>query len=110
MLYEVIMLIQHVMRRNVETVQDNLRYNDLLQVIAHSRYDRLPVVDKEGRFIGIINYAEIRDLLFEPDLAPLVVASDLTVITSYSIHYTKLYDWSWPSISTATRRTSISIG
>jgi len=79
-------LIQHVMRRNVETVQDSLRYNDLLQVIAHSRYDRLPVVDKEERFIGIINYAEIRDLLFEPDLAPLVVASDLTSSTELTLH------------------------
>jgi CBS domain-containing protein len=70
-------LIEHVMRRNVETVQAGMRYNDLLQFIAHSRYDRFPVVDREDRFLGMIDYTEIRDLLFEPDLAPLVVAADL---------------------------------
>lgn len=70
-------LIGHVMRRNVETVQAALPYNDLLQVIAHSRYDRFPVVDQEERFLGMIDYAEIRDLLFEPEIAPLVVAGDL---------------------------------
>jgi len=74
--------IEHVMRRNVETVQAGLGYNDLLQVLAHSRYDRLPVVDKDEHFLGVIDYTEIRDLLFEPDLAPLVVASDLTTSTS----------------------------
>jgi Kef-type K+ transport system membrane component KefB/CBS domain-containing protein len=74
--------VQHVMRRNVETVQASLPFNGLLQTIAHSRYDRFPVVDEKERFLGMIDYAEIRDLLFEPDLAPLVVAGDLTSSTT----------------------------
>jgi Kef-type K+ transport system membrane component KefB/CBS domain-containing protein len=70
-------LVQHVMRRNVETILNSTPFNQLLHLIAHSRYDRFPVVDKDERFVGMIDYTEIRNLLFEPALANLVVASDL---------------------------------
>jgi Kef-type K+ transport system membrane component KefB/CBS domain-containing protein len=70
-------LVRHVMRRNVETIRNDTPFNELLRLISHSRYDRFPVVDIEGRFIGMINYTEIRNLLFEPSLSGLVVAGDL---------------------------------
>jgi CBS domain-containing protein len=66
-----------VMRRNVETILNSTSFNELLRLIAHSRYDRFPVVDEDGRFIGMIDYTEIRTLLFEPSLGRLVVAGDL---------------------------------
>ncbi len=70
-------LVKHIMRRNVETILNSTPFNQLLHLIAHSRYDRFPVVDADGRFVGMIDYTEIRNLLFEPGLANLVVASDL---------------------------------
>ncbi|NIQ94232.1 MAG: CBS domain-containing protein, partial [Desulfuromonadales bacterium] len=54
-------------------------------IIAHSRYDRFPVIDSEGRFIGLINYTEIRNLLFEPTLMPLVVAGDLVSSEKHTV-------------------------
>lgn len=72
-------LVRHVMRQNVETVRHDMPYYALLKHIAHSRYDRFPVVDDQGEFVGMINYTEIRNLLFEPALVPLVVAGDLAV-------------------------------
>jgi CBS domain-containing protein len=70
-------LVEHVMRRNVETLRNDTHFNELLRLIAHSRYDRFPVVDEESRFVGMVDYSEIRNLLFEPSLADLVVAGDL---------------------------------
>ena len=70
-------LVRHVMRRNVETLRDNTPFNELLRLIAHSRYDRFPVVNDQDQFIGMIDYSEIRNLLFEPSLAQLIVANDL---------------------------------
>ncbi len=70
-------LVKHVMRRNVETILNSTPFNELLRLIAHSRYDRFPVVDAAGHFIGMIDYTEIRTLLFEPSLVHLVVAGDL---------------------------------
>lgn len=79
-------LVKHIMRQNVETVLHSTPYYVLLKHIAHSRYDRFPVVDDHGRFIGVIDYTEIRNLLFEPALVPLVVAGDLTATAQYCLH------------------------
>jgi len=79
-------LVRHVMRQNVETVLHSTPYYALLKHIAHSRYDRFPVIDDEGHFVGVIDYTEIRNLLFEPALVPLVVAGDLTTTVSYCLH------------------------
>jgi Kef-type K+ transport system membrane component KefB len=79
-------LVRHIMRQNVETVRHSTPYYALLKHIAHSRYDRFPVVDDSDRFIGVIDYTEIRNLLFEPALVPLVVAEDLTATAQYCLH------------------------
>ncbi len=78
-------LVRHVMRRNVETIRNDTPYNELLRLIAHSRYDRFPVVDGQQHFIGMIDYTEIRDLLFEPSLTRLVVASDLVSARPFAL-------------------------
>lgn len=78
-------MVRHVMRQNVETVLHSTPYYALLKHIAHSRYDRFPVVDDSNRFIGVIDYTEIRNLLFEPALVPLVVAGDLTTTVAYCL-------------------------
>jgi len=78
-------LVRHIMRQNVETLHNDTGYHELLRLIAHSRYDRFPVVDLENRFIGMIAYTEIRNLLFEPDLASLVVASDLVTTSHHAV-------------------------
>jgi Kef-type K+ transport system membrane component KefB len=78
-------LVRHIMRQNVETVLHSTPYYALLKHIAHSRYDRFPVVDDSNHFIGVIDYTEIRNLLFEPALVPLVVAGDLTTAVSYCL-------------------------
>lgn len=78
-------LVRHIMRQNVETLRNDTGYHELLRLIAHSRYDRFPVIDQENRFVGMINYTEIRSLLFEPDLASLVVASDLVTSVHHAV-------------------------
>jgi Kef-type K+ transport system membrane component KefB/CBS domain-containing protein len=71
-------LVSHIMRKNVDTVLDATPFNELLRHIAHSRYDRFPVVDAEGNFKGIVDYADVRDILFDPILGKLIIASELT--------------------------------
>ncbi len=78
-------LVRHVMRLNVETIHHGTPFQELLNMIAHSRYDRFPVVDDNQNFVGIINYTEIRNLLFDPSLSNLLVARDLVSSTHHSI-------------------------
>ncbi|MFO7577933.1 MAG: cation:proton antiporter [Pelovirga sp.] len=78
-------LVRHVMRQNVETVNQSMPFQQLLQFISHSRYDRFPVVDDDNNFVGIINYTDIRTLLFDPSMSKLLMACDLVSTPSHSI-------------------------
>ena len=70
-------LVQHVMRRNVETIVENMRFNEILKFISHSKYDRFPITDREGNYLGVVDYQDIRDVLVEDMLKHLIVARDL---------------------------------
>lgn len=70
-------LVKHIMRQNVETIRENTPFQEVLRQIAHSRYDRFPIVDRNGNFKGVIDYSDIRDVLFDPSLTTLIVAIDL---------------------------------
>lgn len=78
-------LVRHIMRLNVETIHHATAFQELLNIIAHSRYDRFPVVDDEHNFVGIINYTEIRNLLFDHSISNLLVARDLLSATHIAI-------------------------
>ncbi len=68
---------KHVMRTSVETIADNLRFDELLKIFSHTSFDLLPVVDREGRYVGNISFARIRDVIFDPALADLLIARDM---------------------------------
>jgi len=68
-----------VMRRHVESIPEDLSFDGLLKAMGHSRYDRLPVVDRDHHLVGIIHYAEISDVLFAEELRQIVVAGDIAV-------------------------------
>jgi len=70
-------LVEHVMRKSVDTIRTDTNFNEVLHLVAHSRYDRFPVVDREDRFEGVIAYEDIRDMLFDPYTSNLVIAADL---------------------------------
>ena len=68
---------KQVMRTNVETVTANTRFDELLKIISHARYDLLPVVDGEGNYVGNISFPRIRDVIFDQALADLLIARDM---------------------------------
>ncbi len=70
-------LVKHIMRSNVETVKATMHFNDFLKMVAFSRYDRFPVVDQNEHFIGVVDYSDIRDMIFDPTLGDLIIVGDL---------------------------------
>ncbi len=73
--------IKMVMRRHVDSIPEETGFDQLLKTMGHSRYDRLPVVDKQKRLVGIIHYRDISGVLFVEELRALVVAKDIAVPT-----------------------------
>ena len=70
-------LVEHIMRRNVETIREDMPFNEILKFISHSKYDRFPILNRAGKYIGVIDYSDIRDVLVDDALASLIVARDL---------------------------------
>ncbi len=70
-------LVDHVMRRTVEVLESDTPFDEVLKTLGHSRYDRLPVVNQKKELVGVIQYSDISEVLFEPSLRHLVVAGDI---------------------------------
>jgi Kef-type K+ transport system membrane component KefB/predicted transcriptional regulator len=70
--------VSHIMRRNVEVIFNDTPFDEVLKALGHSRYDQLPVVNRQNELVGVIKYADIADTLFEPGLRHIVVAGDIT--------------------------------
>ncbi len=79
-------LVKHLMRTNVATVSEETHFDELLHFISHSNYDRFPVVDKDDRFVGVIDYSDIQDVLFNPVLSNLILAVDLVNKPAFDIY------------------------
>jgi len=77
--------VSHLMRRNVETIKEDLPLDVILQTFGHSRYDRLPVINAEGDLVGVIRYEDVSSVLFDPELGKLVVASDIMTEEFFSV-------------------------
>ena len=69
--------VAHIMRRNVEVIKSNVPFDEVLKNLGHSRYDRLPIVNDQDELIGVIQYQDIAEVLFDPSLRNLVVAGDI---------------------------------
>jgi len=48
------MLVQSIMTRNVVTVSPNTSVIDTLKIMKEHNFSRLPVVDKNGRLVGLV--------------------------------------------------------
>ncbi|MBD3373920.1 CBS domain-containing protein [candidate division KSB1 bacterium] len=79
-------MVKHIMRKNVDVIFQETPFEELLRLIAHSRYDRFPVVNHKKEFLGLIDYRDIRDLVFDKSLYQIVVAKDLTNPVPLVVH------------------------
>lgn len=70
--------VEHAMRRRPDVLTDELPFARVLKKLAETHADLLPVLDKQGRFKGVISYGEVKNVLYDPLLRDLVVAADLT--------------------------------
>ncbi len=75
--------VADIMRHEPPTVLETASFAEIAQKFLLQRFNYLYVVDAENRFHGAISLHDIKAHLNEPDLAALVIASDL-VISDFS--------------------------
>ena len=69
--------VRHIMRSNVKFLRASARLDEVLHFVESSRFNHFPVVDEAGDFVGMIHFADLRGMLYDPHLRDLVTAVDL---------------------------------
>ncbi|GMT43009.1 MAG: chloride channel protein [bacterium] len=69
--------IKDVMTKKFETIPEDMPFKKILNLISRSKEMYFPCVDEKGRMTGVISLQDLREIMFESDLADLVVAKEL---------------------------------
>ncbi len=70
--------VEHAMREEVRAIHEDMKFDQIVDFVTHSRDVHFPVVDDEGMLKGLISFEEIRDVLFDEQLRNLVIAGDFS--------------------------------
>ena len=69
--------VRHVMRSNVKCLHADDMLDEVLHFVERSRYNHFPVTNDDGDLVGVIHFADIREMLYDPLMRDLVTAVDL---------------------------------
>lgn len=72
------MLVRDAMdERPVTLIPENMPFEMLIKLVTGSQDSHFPVIDSQGKLIGILSINDVREFLFEESLAKVVVARDV---------------------------------
>ncbi len=71
------MKVEDVLETNFKTVHPNDTLGDLVKVVAASRRNVFPVVDRKNFLLGILTLNDIRNQMFKPELYEKVKVRDI---------------------------------
>ncbi len=69
--------ITGLITNEVPVVYEYTPFEELLDLFMKTHYNTIPVLDKDNRVVGTISLREIRPVLFDKDIAPLLLAIDI---------------------------------
>jgi chloride channel protein, CIC family len=78
--------LNKILERGFLTVDPDATLGDLVNIFTQSKRNIFPVVDKEGRYYGIVMLNDIRKLLFDASQYDTVKISDIMIKTSEIVH------------------------
>jgi CIC family chloride channel protein len=73
------LLVRDAMTPDVETVNENMHLNKLLEHTFASKYSSFPVLDADGLLSGIVTFQDFKEVVFEEGLGDLVVVKDIAM-------------------------------
>jgi len=88
--------VKHIMRSNVQFIQDSDPFDEVLHFIEKSIYAHFPVVHGDGTFAGVIHFADVRHVIYDPAIRNLITAIDLadsaTTVVPSDMLISELFD------------------
>ncbi len=71
------LLVRDLMRADPPRIDENARFQAIVETFVTHRHHNLYVVDRDGRFRGVIPLHEIKPFLTDPELGKLAIAQDV---------------------------------
>ncbi len=71
--------VAEIMVTDPDVIHEGDGYAKVMQRLKHSEYVYFPVIDEKSTFKGVIQLDNIRSILFEEGLSPLIKAIDMTI-------------------------------
>lgn len=71
--------VNDLMRKNVKSLTNSADFLEVLEFIEHSRHQVYPITNADGRLLSVIRYRDLQTVLFDREVASLVMAEDLSV-------------------------------
>jgi CBS domain-containing protein len=65
------------MRTNIQFLRAAATFDEVLHFIERSTYNHFTVVEEDGKFVGVIHFSDVRDVIYDPTMSVLVSAIDL---------------------------------
>lgn len=76
------MHIEKLIEKNFKTINEDATLGDLVNVIAESERNIIPVIDKDKMFLGIVFINDIRNIMFKRELYDKVYVHELMFMPS----------------------------
>ncbi|MBB5021600.1 chloride channel protein [Desulfurispira natronophila] len=69
--------VRDVETKNCDAIPESMSFRQIQMLIARSSQMDFPVLDQDGKLVGIISFQDIRKVIFEEGLDDLIVARDI---------------------------------
>lgn len=78
--------IEQIVERGVAHVTPRTTMPDILQIFERTRHDAVLVLDENKRYLGLIEFEDVRGFITERDLMAELVAADVMITSIKAVH------------------------
>lgn len=79
------MHVDDFMTKRPETIREDTRLRELINVLQKSKHSTFPVTDNQNRLVGMLSLKDFREIVFEDSLFDIVIARDIATIPAISV-------------------------
>jgi CIC family chloride channel protein len=78
--------LNKVIEKDFKPVHPETTLGELVEVISKSKRNLFPVVDKEGKLMGVIHLDNVRDIIFNPSMYDTTLVENLMILPPETVH------------------------
>ncbi len=80
--------VEDFMTWRPETIREDIRLRQLVQILPFSQHTSFPVVDKANNLVGMLSLKDFRQAVFEESLMDIIIVRDIATIPAIAVECT----------------------